>query len=130
MGARRALKALCAVLAVVFGGIGLLALLFGMGFGPNSGIQHRCVVATELPSTGGPYFEDTIIRAERLGFPMGLRCIYDSPRDSVGPQVVVHEEWAMTGIMLGSAAIAIGALVIATREERPASMPAQEKRLV
>jgi hypothetical protein len=129
MGARL-LQVTGVIVAVLFGGASGLVLLANSGFGPNSDVQHSCVMAPaeEWPEVGGPYTEATLITGEPTWFPLGQRCTYDSPLDALGPQEFVREDWGATIIWLGSGVLAIGGIALAyratsARERRRARRP-------
>ena len=90
------------LLAVAFVA-GILAFTID-GLGPPS---SQCARATELPTVGGPYFENTTITGSPVWLPLGLACTYDSPDDSVGPQTVLHLQWGESAVVVASLGLAV-----------------------
>ena len=86
--------------------------------GTNPGGRHSALgqcLSMSTPAVGGPYFEDsTVVPKQRL-MPLGLDCWWDSPRDTVGPQVAPHHSWAATAVLTLSAVVGVGAVVVALR---------------
>ena len=110
-------------LALVFGALALISVLFGVTLDGEEHPDIQCSRSAPRPAAGGP---STVTTGERTWFPLGVNCTYDSPDDYVGPQTVVNSNWPATFIWITSSGIAIfGAVLLLTparfgRESRPA----------
>ncbi|MCW4386391.1 hypothetical protein OH146_11465 [Salinibacterium sp. SYSU T00001] len=99
------------------GVVSLGTVLLTSGGGMNNGLEARCMPRSELgwPELGGPYNESALVRGQPLGFPLGHKCIFDSPLDEIGPQEFEHPNWSATLLWLATGAGAIGGLVLTAR---------------
>jgi hypothetical protein len=91
-----------ALLAVAFVG-GILAFTID-GLGPPS---SQCARAQQLPTIGGPYYENAIVTGSPVWLPLGIACTYDSPDDAVGPQTVLHLQWVETVVVAAALGLAV-----------------------
>jgi hypothetical protein len=91
-----------ALLAVAFVA-GILAFTID-GLGPPS---SQCARAQQLPTVGGPYYENTTITGSPVWLPLGIACTYDSPDDAVGPQTVLHLRWGETVVVVAALGLAV-----------------------
>lgn len=86
--------------------------------GTNPGGRHsplsQCLYMS-TPTVGGPYFENSTVVPRQHLVPLGLDCWWDSPDDTVGPQVAPHRAWAATAVLTLSVLVGVGAAVVALR---------------
>jgi hypothetical protein len=113
----RMLQLLGVAIVLVCGAMSAGTLLLSSGFGMNNGLEARCMPSSPLgwPDVGGPFNESALVRGEPLGFPLGFKCMVDSPLDEVGPQESHHPDWSATMIWIATGAAAIGGLVLTMR---------------
>lgn len=92
--------------------------------GANPGGRHsplgQCL-SMSTPPVGGPYLENSTVIAKPRLMPLGLDCWWDSPDDTVGPQVAPHRAWAATAVLALSAIVGVGAAVIALQAQKEPS---------
>lgn len=86
-------------LLIVFGALFIAALIYGPNIDGTDPPSSQCDQSLERPSRGGPFFEGTKVSGEKILFPLGIVCIFDSPTDAVGPQAVIHQQWLATFVM-------------------------------
>lgn len=93
-------RALGWALIVLCLGVGLFWFHSGTTLGGLDPPSSQCAASVDVPTEGGPYYEDATVTGAATYFPLGMICIYDSPNDSVGPQTVDHQNWVETVVCL------------------------------
>jgi hypothetical protein len=86
---------LAAVLLVI---VAALAVQIGTSLDGHAAVSSQCAMSSDVPKVGGPYVESATVQGFATYFPLGVVCSYDAPRDLVGPQSVIHQNWLMTGV--------------------------------
>lgn len=87
--------------------------------GTNPGGRHsplgQCL-SLAPPTEGGPYLENSAVSARPHLLPLGLDCWWNSPDDALGAQLITHEQWPATIVLVLAGVGAAGAVIGAARD--------------
>ena len=119
MGQKR-LRAFGWALAVIFLLVGAASFYSGTTLGGRDPVSSQCAASPDVPSTGGPYFENTTVAGWVTYAPLGVTCSYDVPGDRVGAQTVAHQNWVESLVCVVSASLVVfGVWIAASRRPIP-----------